>query len=150
MMLSTFEINPRGRHRALAQPHHTGNAGGLSGMAHMNKLRCRSKCSQITAGVYDSTRNSIILQCLDSAINRKPFGNASKIDNHRPPKKDFAILAQKNISPAGCGVKTVTATRKIMPTDKLRCDGNIKRAVAFPRKISCRFHDLPRPRMHDD
>jgi hypothetical protein len=78
---STPEIDPRSRHGAFAQSHRSGNAFWLGRVAHMNKMRTRSKYSQIAAGVYDSSRNAIIFQGLNSTIDRVAFGDASEINN---------------------------------------------------------------------
>src|SRR6266540_3513080 len=95
-MFSTREINSGGRQGTFAQSDYSGNTSGLRGMTHINKLRCRSKRSQIPAGVDDSGHNSSIFQSLDGAIDRKTFGDPAKgfaVDRAIEALKDTGVVA---------------------------------------------------------
>ena len=101
----------------------------------MNLARCRSKNAQVTTGIHDSGRDSVVFQHSHRAIDRETLGDPAKIDNQASPKKNFAIPSEKNVPPAR-GVR-------------FRTDGDIENAVAFPCKSLSGEHYLPSPGIHD-
>jgi hypothetical protein len=100
-------------------------------MAQMNKLRCRSKRSQIPPGIYDSGNDAIMLQGFNSTIDCKTFGDASKIDNQRPVESNVAFVVENDVAPAPATAKPFTRFRKIGPLHELSANGNIENPIAF-------------------
>src|SRR5438874_9184664 len=118
-IFSTLEIDSRGRHGTLAQTHRPGNACRLGGMTHINNLRRRSKCSQITPGVYESGRDTIIFQRCNSAINRKALGYSSQINNHGVAESNLVFIVENDVAPASPAAKPRVRFRKIIPFHQL-------------------------------
>ena len=96
----------------------------------MNNMRNPSKCSQITASVYDPRRDASMLQGFDSAINCKTFGDASKIDNHRPAKPNSAIIFENDVTPVSATGEPVMSLRKVIPFHKFSGNRDIENAIA--------------------
>src|SRR5437870_5404700 len=141
-IFSTLEIDSRGRHGTLAQAHRPGNAYRLGGMTHINNLRSRSKCSQITAGVYDSGRDRIIFQhcnsainrkatSVASAINRKAFATASQIKAQPAAEVNVVFIVENDVAPAPATTKPRVRSRKIIPFHELPGHCDVENAIAF-------------------
>src|SRR5947208_6001512 len=138
-IFSTLEIDSRGRHGTLAQAHRPGNACRLGGMTHINNLRSRSKCSQITAGVYDSGRDRIIFQRCNSAINRKALSNASQINDQPAAESNVVFIVENDVAPASATAKPSVRTRKIIPLHQLPIHRYVENANAFTLILLCVF-----------
>ena len=115
----------------------------------MNKLRCRSKHSQIPPGIYDSGDDAIILQGFNSTIDGKTFGDASKIDNQPPSESNVAFVVENDVAPAPATAKPFTRFRKIVPLHELSANRDVENAIAFARKFLRTFQNAPCPRMNN-
>ena len=112
----------------------------------MNELCCRSKCSHVAAGVYDSGRDAFFYQRIDCTVDGKAFGDSAKIDNHAPAKSHRKIFFQDDVAPAPV-TRFWMPARKIVPRRQETCDGDVENTFAFPRELQRCQQNMPRPWM---
>src|SRR5262245_61264648 len=98
-------------------------------MAQMNEFRFQSKNAQIAAGIHNARRNLRTVQGFDRAIDRKPFGDAAKIDNHGLSKSNRAILFENNVAPVPLAYISILS-RKILPLHQPSRDRDVENAVS--------------------
>jgi hypothetical protein len=108
-------------------------------MADMNAKPGRSANAQIATRIHDSDPDSSFLQRVNRPIDGKTFGDAAKIDNYAPAKKDFVALLEKDVPRSRHVIEAITTRRKIMPIRKKRSDSDIERSVTLARELLCRF-----------